>query len=46
MEQAEDCGPGEPYEPMDVDALFDEPTVALRGPWNALDLIAVGPTAD
>jgi hypothetical protein len=46
VEQLEECGPGEPYEPMDVDALFDEPTVALRGPWNALDLIEVGPTAD
>ena len=28
------CGPGEPYVPIDVDLLFDEPTVALRGPWN------------
>ena len=46
VEQLEDCGPGEPYEPIDVDALFDEPTVALRGPWNALDLIRVGPSAD
>ncbi len=46
VEQLEECGPGEPYEPMDVEALFDEPTVALRGPWNALDLIEVGPTAD
>jgi hypothetical protein len=46
VEQLEECGPGEPYEPMDVDALFDEATVALRGPWNALDLIEVGPTAD
>ncbi len=45
VEQAEECGPGEPYEPIDVDALFDEPTVALRGPWNAFDLIRVGPTA-
>jgi len=46
VEQLEECGPGEPYEPMDVDALFEEPTVALRGPWNAVDLIEVGPTAD
>ena len=29
-----ECGPGEPYEPIDVDLLFDEPTVALRGPWK------------
>ena len=46
VEQLEECGPGEPYEPIDVDVLFDEPTVALRGPWNALDLIRVGPAAD
>ena len=30
---------------MDVDALFDDPTVALRGPWNAFDLVKIGPTA-
>jgi hypothetical protein len=45
VEQDEECGPGEPYEPMDVDALFGEPTVALRGPWNAFDLVKIGPTA-
>jgi hypothetical protein len=31
---------------MDVGALFGEPTVALRGPWNAIDLIKVGPEAE
>ena len=45
VEQEEECGPGEPYQPMDVDALFDQPTVALRGPWNAADLVKIGPTA-
>ncbi|HEU6445438.1 MAG TPA: hypothetical protein VFL61_10315, partial [Gaiellaceae bacterium] len=45
VEQTEECGPGEPYEPMDVDALFDEPTVAFRGPWNAVDLVKIGPSA-
>ncbi len=45
VEQTEECGPGEPYEPMNVDRLFDEPTVALRGPWNAFDLIKVAPAA-
>jgi hypothetical protein len=43
--QPEECGPGEPYEPMDVDALFDEPTVSLRGPWNATDLVKIAPAA-
>jgi len=46
VEQTEECGPGEPYEPMDVDALFGEPTVALRGPWNSTDLVKIGPEAD
>jgi hypothetical protein len=45
VEQTEECGPGEPYEPMDVERLFDEPTVALRGPWNPTDLVKIGPTA-
>jgi hypothetical protein len=45
VEQPEECGPGEPYEPLDVDDLFDEPTVALRGPWGSGDLIQVGPEA-
>ena len=43
--QENECGPGEPYEPMDVNALFGEPTVALRGPWSANDLVKIGPTA-
>jgi hypothetical protein len=45
VEQPEECGPGEPYEPIDVDLLFEEPTVALRGPWNAVDLVEIGPAA-
>jgi len=45
VEQPEPCGPGEPYVPMDVNALFGQSTVALRGPWNRTDLVAVGPEA-
>ena len=45
VEQPEECGPGEPYEPIDVGLLFDEPTVALRGPWNAVDLVKIAPKA-
>ena len=45
VEQPEECGPGEPYEPMDVDHLFGERTVALRGPWNDTDLVKIAPTA-
>ncbi len=42
--QAQECGYGEAYEPIDLDVLFDEPTVALRGPWG-LDLVKIGPAA-
>ena len=45
VEQPEPCGHGEPYEPLNVDVLFDEPSVALRGPWNATDLVKIGPSA-
>ncbi len=44
VEQAEECGRGEPYEPIDVDALFSDPTVALRGPWGR-DLVKIAPAA-
>jgi hypothetical protein len=45
VEQPEECGPGEPYRPMDVDLLFGDPTVALRGPWSATDLVKIATTA-
>ena len=31
--------------PINVDLLFGEPTVALRGPWGPGDLVKIGPTA-
>jgi hypothetical protein len=46
VEQTEECGPGEPYRPLDVDKLFGDKTVALRGPWNPSDLVKIGPSAD
>jgi hypothetical protein len=46
VEQEAECGPGEPYDPLDVELLLeDEPTVALRGPWNPTDLAKIAPTA-
>ena len=42
--QHEPCGPGEPYQPIDIKALLDEPTVALRGPWGN-DLVKIAPQA-
>ena len=38
------CGPDSRYVPIDVDLLFDQPTVALRGPWGN-DLVGIAPTA-
>jgi hypothetical protein len=46
VEQREECGPGEPYEPIDIDAILDEDTVSLRGPWRSNDLVEIGPSAD
>ena len=48
VEQDVPCeSPGEPYDPLDVDLLLDdEPTVALRGPWNRTDLVKIGPLAE
>jgi hypothetical protein len=43
--QAEDCGPGEPFVPTDVDTLLGNDTVALRGPWDTDDLVTIAPTA-
>jgi hypothetical protein len=43
--QDEECGPGEPYEPIDVDLLLGENTVVLRGPWNTTDLVKIAPEA-
>jgi hypothetical protein len=43
--QAKECGPGEPYLPIDVNVLFGADTVSLRGPWNRTDLISIAPTA-
>jgi hypothetical protein len=39
------CPPGKPYQPIDVNLLFDEPTVALRGPWGSGDLVKIAPSA-
>ena len=45
VEQTEECGPGEPYEPTDIDAFMGQDTVSLRGPWTSNDLIKIAPTA-
>ena len=45
VKQTEECGHGEPYDPMDVNALFGQDTVALRGPWDPPDLVKIAPAA-
>ena len=45
VEQTEECGHGEPFVPTDIDLILDEPTVALRGPWNRTDLVKIAPSA-
>ena len=44
VQQAADCGPGEPFLPTDVDTLLGNDTVALRGPWDTDDLVKIAPT--
>jgi hypothetical protein len=44
--QAEPCGHGEPYQPTDVGVVLDNEEVALRGPWDGAEILAIGPTAD
>jgi hypothetical protein len=46
VEQEQECGPGEPYAPIDIDVILEQDTVALRGPWNPTDLVEIGPSAD
>ncbi|MFS3127038.1 hypothetical protein ACLM5J_01380 [Nocardioides sp. Bht2] len=46
VEQTEECGPGEPYVPSDVDVMFDNPSVALRGPWTQRDLVKAAPSLE
>src|SRR4029450_1314886 len=45
VEQKGGGGPGEPYEPTDIDAFMGQDTVSLRGPWTSNDLIKIAPTA-
>ena len=40
------AAPASRTEPIDVDLLFDEPTVALRGPVEPGDLVKIGPAAE
>jgi hypothetical protein len=45
VQQDDECGPGEPFVPTDVDSLLGNDTVALRGPWDTDDLVQIAPEA-
>jgi hypothetical protein len=45
VSQQHECGAGESYLPLDIDALLPNRTVALRGPWGGSDLVKIAPTA-
>jgi hypothetical protein len=34
-----------PYVPIEIETIMDDPEVALRGPWDAVNLIEAGPDA-
>ena len=38
------CEPDKPYQPIDVNVLFGEPTVALTGPWSS-SVVKIAPGA-
>ncbi len=42
--QEKECGHGEPYTPIDVNAVLRNPDVALRGGWAGGQIVEVGPT--
>ena len=46
VDQAVECGPGEPYRPSDVETVLGDRSVALRGPWEGDEVVKVGPTAE
>ncbi len=45
-EPTDPCGPGEPYQPTDVDVLWGSDEVALRGPWDTTNIVMIGPDAE
>src|SRR4051795_6634534 len=44
VDQAEEGGHGEPFEPIDVDLVLGNDSVALQGPWRQNDVVKGGPT--
>ena len=45
VKQTEPCGHGEPYRPTDANVVLGNAEVALRGPWDATNVVSVAPAA-
>lgn len=45
VDQPEPCGHGEPFEPVDVNLVLGNPSVALHGPWSESTVVKIAPTA-
>jgi hypothetical protein len=45
VEQMEPCAHGEAYQPTDVRRVLGSADVALRGPWDTINIVKVAPTA-
>jgi hypothetical protein len=43
QEDSTDCDEGEQFQPTDVEAVMGNQQVALRGPWERADLVALSP---
>lgn len=45
VDQPQACGDGEPYQPTDIALLMGNDEIALRGPWDDVNVVAVAPGA-
>jgi hypothetical protein len=46
VDRSGDCGNDDAMRPTNVNAVLDNREVALRGPWDATNLVKVGPTGE
>jgi hypothetical protein len=44
-QQEQACERGEPYEPVDIALLMGNDEIALRGPWDTTNIVAIAPRA-
>lgn len=46
VDRSGSCGNDDALQPTNVDAVLDNPEVALRGPWDSTNIVKVAPTAE